>query len=245
MPPLTVRDGIGYGVDGAMDPLSYVLPFFRDRLVMKLGNLVNDRSLNLDLFQGFEETTVDLYSAVRNGYLQRRYNLIKGSAVIGPRGRRRRPSTSGGRLTRPQPPSGGGVPRSHALIAAVPGPKRPQSASRGAFLLAEPARITLLGPGEVRLRLVSASFAFSARMPARAVGVEPREKLVGGDGDGTRADRRAPHLAVVGDDGAALRDRQAGQHAIGALARAGEDDAHAGRAPTRPPPPAPSKTTVN
>lgn len=76
LPPLTVRDGIGYGVDGAMDPLSYVLPFIWDRLAMKIGQTINDRSLNLDLFQGFEETTVDLYSAVRNGYLQRRYNLI-------------------------------------------------------------------------------------------------------------------------------------------------------------------------
>ena len=77
--PITVRDGIGYAADGAMDPLSYVLPFIWDRLAMKLGELLNDRSLNLDLFQGFEETTVDLYSAVRNGYLQRRYNLIKGT----------------------------------------------------------------------------------------------------------------------------------------------------------------------
>jgi phospholipid-binding lipoprotein MlaA len=76
LPPLTVRDGIGYGVDGAMDPLSYVLPFIWDRFGMKVGETINDRSLNLDLFQGFEETTVDLYSAVRNGYLQRRYNLI-------------------------------------------------------------------------------------------------------------------------------------------------------------------------
>jgi len=75
--PLTVRDGVGFAADGAMDPLSYVLPFFWDRLGMKIGDTVNDRSLNLDLFQGFEETTVDLYSAVRNGYLQRRYNLIK------------------------------------------------------------------------------------------------------------------------------------------------------------------------
>jgi phospholipid-binding lipoprotein MlaA len=76
LPPLTVRDGIGYAVDGLMDPLSYVLPFFPDRLAMKIGETINERSLNLDLFQGFEETTVDLYSAVRNGYLQRRYNLI-------------------------------------------------------------------------------------------------------------------------------------------------------------------------
>ena len=78
MPPLTVRDGIGTGVDGAMDPFSYVLPisFFPDRLVMRIGNMINERSLNLELFQGFEETTVDMYSAVRNGYLQRRHNLI-------------------------------------------------------------------------------------------------------------------------------------------------------------------------
>jgi len=79
MPPLTVRDGIGSAADGAMDPLSYVLPFIWDRLGMKIGDTINDRSLNLDLFQGFEETTVDLYSAVRNGYLQRRYNLIHGA----------------------------------------------------------------------------------------------------------------------------------------------------------------------
>jgi phospholipid-binding lipoprotein MlaA len=80
LPPLTVRDGIGTAVDGAMDPLSYVLPFIWTRLGMKIGSTINDRSLNLDLYQGFEETTVDLYSAVRNGYLQRRDSLIKGPA---------------------------------------------------------------------------------------------------------------------------------------------------------------------
>jgi phospholipid-binding lipoprotein MlaA len=79
LPPLTVRDGIGFGVDNAMDPLGYVLPFIPDKLVMRIGEIVNDRSLNLELFQGFEETTIDLYSAVRNGYLQRRYNLIHNS----------------------------------------------------------------------------------------------------------------------------------------------------------------------
>jgi phospholipid-binding lipoprotein MlaA len=79
LPPLTVRDGIGYGVDVALDPLTYVLPFIWDRLGMRLGNLVNDRSLNLELFQGVEESTLDLYSATRNGYLQRRQNLIRGT----------------------------------------------------------------------------------------------------------------------------------------------------------------------
>jgi len=49
LPPLTVRDGIGTAVDGAMDPLSYVLPFIWTRIGMKIGNTINDRSLNLDL----------------------------------------------------------------------------------------------------------------------------------------------------------------------------------------------------
>jgi phospholipid-binding lipoprotein MlaA len=77
MEPLTVRDGIGKFVDGLMDPLSYVLPFFWTRLGMKVGDTVNDRALNYDLFQGFEESVIDMYSAVRHGYLQRRQQLIK------------------------------------------------------------------------------------------------------------------------------------------------------------------------
>ena len=77
LPPLTVRDGIGYGVDGAMHPLYYYIAFWPDALAMKLGDTVNDRSLNLDLFQGIEQSTVDLYSAVRNAYLQRRARMIK------------------------------------------------------------------------------------------------------------------------------------------------------------------------
>jgi phospholipid-binding lipoprotein MlaA len=77
MEPMTVRDGIGKFVDAAMDPLAYYLPFFWDRLGMKLGDIVNERSLNLDLFQGFEESVIDLYSAVRHGYTQRREKLIR------------------------------------------------------------------------------------------------------------------------------------------------------------------------
>jgi len=75
--PLTVRDGIGKAVDGAMDPLSYVLPFLWAGVGMSAGDTLNDRSLNLDLFQGFEESVIDLYSAVRNGYLRRREQVTK------------------------------------------------------------------------------------------------------------------------------------------------------------------------
>jgi phospholipid-binding lipoprotein MlaA len=77
MTPTTVRDAIGTAVDGAMDPLSYYIPFIWDRLGMRLGNLINERSLNLELFEGAEETTVDLYTSVRNGYLQRRARQIR------------------------------------------------------------------------------------------------------------------------------------------------------------------------
>src|SRR2546429_9986841 len=64
LPPLTVRDGVGYAADGAMNPLYYYIPFFFDQLGMKVGETINDRSLNLDLFQGIEESTIDLYSSV-------------------------------------------------------------------------------------------------------------------------------------------------------------------------------------
>lgn len=74
--PMTVRDGIGRGVDALMDPLAWLLPLFWERVGMKLGDTLNERSLNLELFQGFEEGVIDLYSAVRHGYLQRRRQLI-------------------------------------------------------------------------------------------------------------------------------------------------------------------------
>ena len=77
MAPMTVRDGIGIGVDAAMDPLSYVIPFIWERLVMRVVSMINDRSLNLEVFEGVEETTVDLYTAVRNAYLQRRALQIR------------------------------------------------------------------------------------------------------------------------------------------------------------------------
>ncbi len=77
MEPMTVRDGIGRGVDSFMNPLSYFIPFIWVGISLKLGEVVNDRALNLDLFQGFEESVIDLYSAVRHGYLRRREQLIK------------------------------------------------------------------------------------------------------------------------------------------------------------------------
>lgn len=75
-PPLTVRDGIGYAIDAAMMPYIYFIPWYTT-FAGTAANIVNERSLNLDRYERVAETTVDLYSAVRNAYLQRRAAAIK------------------------------------------------------------------------------------------------------------------------------------------------------------------------
>jgi phospholipid-binding lipoprotein MlaA len=42
-----------------------------------VGEIVNERSRNLEKFQGVEEATLDLYTAVRNAYLQARARMIR------------------------------------------------------------------------------------------------------------------------------------------------------------------------
>lgn len=76
LPPLTVRDGIGYAVDSAMTPYIYFVPWYAS-LGATVTNMVNERSLNLDRFERVAESTVDLYGAVRNAYLQRRAAQIQ------------------------------------------------------------------------------------------------------------------------------------------------------------------------
>jgi len=95
-PPFTVRDLVGYAGDVFMNPI-YWLAFpvieigqipsavpHHNRLTSslilltaKVTEVVNDRSLNLEKFQGVEESTLDLYSAVRNAYLQKRAKAIQ------------------------------------------------------------------------------------------------------------------------------------------------------------------------
>jgi phospholipid-binding lipoprotein MlaA len=75
LPPLTVRDGIGFIVDTAMTPYIYFVPWYAT-VGAAVTNTVNERSLNLDRFERVEESTVDLYAAVRSAYLQRRAAAI-------------------------------------------------------------------------------------------------------------------------------------------------------------------------
>jgi phospholipid-binding lipoprotein MlaA len=76
LPPLTIRDGIGYVFDVAMTPYTYFIPWYAT-FAGTGTNIINERSLNLDRYERVAETTVDLYSAVRNAYLQRRAAAIR------------------------------------------------------------------------------------------------------------------------------------------------------------------------
>jgi phospholipid-binding lipoprotein MlaA len=76
LPPLTIRDGMGYLIDGAMTPYIYFIPWYAT-FAGTTTNTINERSLNLDRYERVAEATVDLYSAVRNAYLQRRAAEIK------------------------------------------------------------------------------------------------------------------------------------------------------------------------
>ena len=92
--PFTLRDGAGFIGDSFLDPFNwFVLPFVttdsipqlvqdrstirKIRLGLTGGEAVNVRSLSLEKFQGVEEGTLDLYGAIRNGYLQQRLNAIQ------------------------------------------------------------------------------------------------------------------------------------------------------------------------
>ena len=75
--PLTVRDAIGYAADSFMDPLSwFVTPVAAD-FGRSVGYIINERANNMTLYDDVEDTSLDLYAAVRNGYLQRRRKAVQ------------------------------------------------------------------------------------------------------------------------------------------------------------------------
>jgi len=75
-PPMTVRGGIGFVGDTLLNPLNYFIPFFPN-LGLNVEKRVNDRSINLETFEGLEESTVYLYGAVRSAYFERRAQQIR------------------------------------------------------------------------------------------------------------------------------------------------------------------------
>ena len=96
LPPFTVRDFVGFVGDVFLNPINWlVAPIIEvnnvpsviarhHRLTASLiqtgsrvGEVINERSRNLEKFQGVEEATLDLYTAVRNAYLQKRAQAIR------------------------------------------------------------------------------------------------------------------------------------------------------------------------
>lgn len=96
LPPFTVRDFTGFLTDIALNPINWlVAPIIEVdgvpsviahknrtttsfiQIGARVGEIVNDRSRNLEKFQGVEEATLDLYSAVRNAYLQTRAKAVR------------------------------------------------------------------------------------------------------------------------------------------------------------------------
>ncbi len=79
--PSTVRDAVGLSVDGAMQPMNYLLPTYPETIAARggwvMGSAANFRSLNLELFENVDRFSVDLYGAVQDGYLQQRERLIQ------------------------------------------------------------------------------------------------------------------------------------------------------------------------
>lgn len=96
MPPFTVRDLVGYMGDIFLNPVNwFVAPIIEVngapsviphknrttttfvQIGARAGQIINERSRNLEKFQGVEEATLDLYTAVRNAYLQKRAKAIR------------------------------------------------------------------------------------------------------------------------------------------------------------------------
>ena len=78
--PSTVRDTFGSVIDGAMDPKQYILSGTENFAVSTgttLGSALNERSLNLELFEQVDRFSLDLYSAAQDFYLQRREQQIE------------------------------------------------------------------------------------------------------------------------------------------------------------------------
>ena len=76
LPPTTVRDGIGLVGDVLLDPLNYFLPFI-PQVSVRATEIVNERSQNLERYEGVEVATLDMYGAVREAYAQKRSQAIR------------------------------------------------------------------------------------------------------------------------------------------------------------------------
>lgn len=77
LPPMDVRDAFGFAADSFMDPLSWFITPLGADFGRAAAQRINERADNMKLYDDVEDTSLDLYAAVRNGYLQRRQKSIE------------------------------------------------------------------------------------------------------------------------------------------------------------------------
>jgi phospholipid-binding lipoprotein MlaA len=78
--PSTVGDTIGLVADGAMNPMSYLLPWWITITAdtgEQVVEAVNYRSLHMNQFEEADRYAIDLYGAVQDAYLQTRDHQVK------------------------------------------------------------------------------------------------------------------------------------------------------------------------
>jgi phospholipid-binding lipoprotein MlaA len=78
--PSTIGDTVGLVADGAMDPISYFVPWYVALSVAsgrRVVEAVNYRSLHLNQFEEADRYAIDLYGAVQDAYLQTRVHEVK------------------------------------------------------------------------------------------------------------------------------------------------------------------------
>jgi phospholipid-binding lipoprotein MlaA len=78
--PSTIGDTVGLVADGAMNPMSYLLPWWITLSAdtgQRVVEAVNYRSLHMNQFEEADRYAVDLYGAVQDAYLQTRNHEVK------------------------------------------------------------------------------------------------------------------------------------------------------------------------
>jgi len=78
--PSTIGDTVGLVADGAMDPISYFVPWWvalAEASGRRVVEAVNYRSLHLNQFEEADRYAIDLYGAVQDAYLQTRVHEVK------------------------------------------------------------------------------------------------------------------------------------------------------------------------
>src|SRR5579863_5685215 len=78
--PSTIGDTVGMVADGAMDPMSYLLPTWMVVTIaagQRAVEAINYRSLHMNQFEEADRYAVDLYGAVQDAYLQTRDHEVK------------------------------------------------------------------------------------------------------------------------------------------------------------------------